>query len=439
MDNTQFDIIIIGAGPAGSTAAWFLADAGLKVLVLEKEHFPRPHVGESLLPFCYSIFEKMGMLDLMKSRYHRKPGATFSNSDGSLQSHLCFSHVIHDESYLSFHVHRPEFDRDLLNHSRDAGATIQQGEKVEEVQFQPEKDRVIVNSNKGSYSCQFLVDASGRDTFLVNKHSGKKDFERVEKRIAFYSHWKGFNESSGLKEGNIKIVQTEGEKAGWIWLIPLGEDRLSIGTVTNLSFMRESKKAYEGETSKWAEHFYLFELNDSKELKAVIADAEMIEGVTAIPDYSYTSDLTYEDQYAVIGDAHAFLDPIFSSGVYMAMKSAELVASALIKKFKGASEDHLAEAFGNIKGAYHLIEELIFTYYDPGSISFNQVDELSHSEYNKKREAYSILHLILAGDFFENHEKYLNALKILHSKQNIEKYKHISGQTEHFEANKMCQ
>ncbi len=437
----QYDVIIIGGGPSGATSAYYLAKGGLKVLVLEKEIFPREHIGESLLPFCYHLFEDMGFLDLMKAKYARKPGVTFADETGEAVSNLCFGHTIKDESYLSFHVRRAFFDQDLLNHARDTGAEVQEGTKVVNVHF--ENSGVIVralseNRKHSEYSAKFLIDASGQDSFLAKKLKAKQPFERMSKRVALSCHWKGTNLDPILQEGNLKIVQLEGEKLGWIWMIPLEEDRLSIGVVVNMDYAKNQQKMMPEKGNAWKEAFYLQELQNAIPVREVIQGAERIQEIQSNGDYSYFSEQKFGEHFAVVGDAHAFLDPIFASGIYLGMKSAQLVAKAVVEKLQKQDEEALTAAYEEIAGAYALIEELIYTFYNPDIIKFTEIDYQRTYKYKKFEVAFSIIHFILAGDFFSNHQRYLGALEVLKDEKSIKKYKNLIGHTVHEKHNFVC-
>ena len=239
----KYDVIVIGGGPAGSTAATLLAKNGHSVLVLEKAKFPRDHVGESLLPFCYPLFEKLGVLDEKKKMYVRKPGVRFLDTDGNHYTTWCFGHVLHGPDSLSFHVPRGVFDQMLLENSRKYGATVQEETKVTRVDLDDPDRGVEVTATKAggateTYYARFLLDASGRDTFMANRNGWKKPHPQLN-RTAFSTHWMGGNQLGGIAEGLLQILYLGGEKQGWTWIIPILEGRLSVGVVLNDSYIRE--------------------------------------------------------------------------------------------------------------------------------------------------------------------------------------------------------
>jgi flavin-dependent dehydrogenase len=382
----------------------------------------------------------MGILELMKSKYARKPGVTFANEDGSAVSNLCFGHTIKDESYLSFHVRRAYFDHELLQHAAKAGAEVRQGIKVNALNW--ENDRAILHctsqdGKEKEYVSQYVIDASGQDSFMAKKLKCKQPFDRLRKRVAFSSHWQGVQLDDILAQGNLKIVQLEGEKHGWIWMIPL-EDRLSIGVVVDMDYMKSQKKQLQAQQGDWKEAFYLQELHSAFPVKEVINGGKRIMDIQTNGDYSFQATEKFGQRFAIVGDAHAFLDPIFASGIYLAMKSAQLVAQAVAKQLQEGDDKAVSVAYEEIQGAYQLVEELIYTFYNPDSIKFTDIDYYRTYDYKKFEIAFSIIHFILAGDFFSNHERYLEAVELLRDEKMIEKYKSLIGHTEHEKLNLVC-
>jgi flavin-dependent dehydrogenase len=422
-----YDYIIIGGGPAGSTAATNLARNGFKVLVLEKEKFPRFHIGESLLPFCYHIFKDLGVLEQIESQFVRKPGATFSDIHNSKYSHWCFDKVIDDPSYLSFHVRRDEFDKILLDNSSKNGATVLEETKVTNLDMESSNLVIVEVETKDKktkkFLGEFIIDASGQST-LIGKKLIAKHPRPALRRVAYYTHWKNYGYDKPLANGTIRIVMLEGEKKGWIWLIPVGENQMSIGVVVDMSYANQQKRVYnDSNEHDWVNDFYLNELSSSDFVKQIIDGAEMLQDISITSDYSYNVDHKYGEKHALIGDASAFLDPIFSSGVFLALKSAMLVTNALMQKDKNAIE----EAYKELEGGYRLVERLITSFYDKNTIKFPDNNPDSIKDYGEYESAFSVMHLILAGDFFKNHEKYFKSIEALSDKKTVDRFKNLTN------------
>ncbi|MEM1319724.1 MAG: NAD(P)/FAD-dependent oxidoreductase [Bacteroidota bacterium] len=441
MKQITYDVVVIGGGPAGSSVASVLAKAGHQVLVLEKQKFPREHVGESLLPFCYQIFEELGVLEEMKTRFLRKPGVTFSNTDGSHFSNWCFHHVIDDPSQLSFHVHRATFDDLLLKNSRRHGAEVMEETKVLKVDFGEEETVVRAVGPSGEnmdITARYVIDASGQATVLAKQLGCKKPFDRLERRVALSNHWENAKLDPSLKTGNIKIVHLEGEHKGWFWLIPITENRLSIGLAVDMAFLKAQKKQLSEQHKDWQTAFYLQVIQSSPAVASIIEGANMLHGLNVNGDFSYYTEHKYNERYATVGDASAFLDPIFSSGIYLGMRGGQLVGEGVSQLLNTGKREKLDKAYVDISGAYRLVEELIVTFYEPGSIRFAEVDKVLDFSYEKFEAAYSILHLVLAGDFFTNYDKYLKAIQLLKDEEMIDKYRNLIGHPEVHHANDTC-
>ncbi|KGE85552.1 MAG: NAD(P)/FAD-dependent oxidoreductase [Phaeodactylibacter xiamenensis] len=440
--NTSADIIIIGGGPSGSSTATYLARLGYDVLVLEKEHFPREHVGESMLPFTYDLFEELGLLEEMKARFTRKPGVTFSNADASQESHWCFNRVIDGPQALSFHARRAHFDDLLLRNSEKNGATVIEGATVTAVDFEPQGVKVTAEIDHGAlqiFEARFLVDASGQNAFVARKLGTQKPFKRLNVRQALSAHWVDTKLDASLANGNIKIVHLGGEKLGWIWMIPI-KDSLSIGVALNMSYAKQERKRLMAQHGRdgWEKALYLQEVQSSPAVMSVLEGAKMIDEVASNGDFSYYSEKKFDDQFAIVGDASGFLDPIFSSGIYLGMMSAKLVSGGIDEMLKGKGKERLEEAYKDISGGYQVVEELICTFYEPNSIAFSDITVDRNFGFRKFETAYSILHLILAGDFFKNHERYLKAIATLKSAEMIEKFKSLTGHADEAKMEEVC-
>jgi len=426
----NYDVIVIGGGPAGSTVATYLTRADFDVLVLEKEVFPRFHIGETLLPYCYHIFKDLGVLEQMERDFSRKPGVTFSNENDSQHSNWCYAHLIKDESSLSFHVERSRFDHMLLKNAASEGADVREGVKVISSVVDEKTDSVQVKAqtkdNIERFEARFLIDASGQDCFLGNSQKTKQPNRELSPRMAVSCQWENAKLDPTLLKGGLRVVHLEGEKKGWMWMIPVTEDKLSVGIVTESAYFLTRKKKLKEFGKDWIAEYYKQEIFSTLLGKQILSEASTVNSIEINGDYSYRNTDKYGDHYAAIGDASAFLDPMFASGVYLGMKSAELVAKALTKKLNQNDCSALKDAYQTIDGAYAFIEKMITTYYNPQAIKF--ADAQHALEYSNQKDIFKLMHLLLAGDFFVNQEKYNKTLKVLNSRKKVEGFLHLTGQ-----------
>ncbi len=436
MEKVQ-DFIVIGGGPSGSTVATLLARKGYSVTVFEKEKFPREHVGESLLPFCYDLLDQLGVLGDMKKFMVRKPGVMFISADGVHKKNYCFNKVIHDESALSFHVLRPLFDEMLLNNSRKAGAVALEETKVTNVELNrpDELVKVDVMSKSGelnTYYAKQLIDASGQDTFLGNKLNNKKKFDNLD-RVSFSTHWMLDEMPEYLNVGILLIAYLGGSKAGWIFVIPVGVNRVSIGVVLNNAYVKSEKaKLKNTDTEDWKYQFYLNEISSSPYVAKILKRAKRLETqpLMVVGDYSYYTAAKYGNDFSLTGDSSAFLDPIFASGVYLCMKSSFILAEALDKKMKaGNMKDNssLLEAYNSIDGAYKLIAKFIYYFYNDKALNLAEVNNMnmSSNDHINPETCFELLHFLLAGDFFTEHERYSEMLDMLQEPKHYLRYKSL--------------
>jgi flavin-dependent dehydrogenase len=427
-----YDVIVIGGGPAGSAISSFLAMQGRQVLVLEKEKFPRDHVGESLLPFCYRIFEQLGLLDEMKRHFVRKPGVRFIDKEGTAMTTWCFNHVIHDETYLSFQVARSEFDEMLLNNARRLGATAVEETRVDSVTLDRPDGLVEVravgpNGERQTHLGRFLVDCSGRNAFLASSRGIRKKFAELD-RTALWTHYSGAPLAGGLEEGLSLILYLGGEKKGWLWIFPLGLNRLTVGVVLNNEYIRAQRAKFNSEgVQDWQMALFEQELSYSPFAGQLLKDAQTLQPLTVEGDYSYYSEYKYGENFAMIGDAATFIDPIFSSGIYLAMNSARLVSAAIHRKLDmPAGEGSMAPleaAYAKINGAYQMVFKLITFFYTPNVINFAQMESATDLVHEQHRDAMATGHFLLAGDFFDRYDTYGQVVDSLRKPNVYEVYK----------------
>lgn len=428
----SYDIAVIGGGPSGSTAASLLAKKGYNVILFEKEKFPRAHVGESLLPFCYPIFEELGVLEEMKKRFVRKPGACFATADGQEETTYCFKNVVDSPMHLSFHVRRAEFDKLLLDNSKKIGVEVKEEYKVKKIDLSnPNQVKINVLDNNNishDYNANFILDASGRDSFISNKMKTRqpmKDFNRS----ALHAHWKVDKMPKELESGMVRINYTGGEKKGWIWTIPNDVDQISIGVVLETKYLNEQrKKLAKSNHSDWINDIYIKELSYSSIVNNMISNSKLNTQVWVNADYSYYSTQKYGSNFAMIGDSGQFIDPIFASGVFIAMKTAEIVSKAVSEKLKKKNQDALNKAYIMVKDGYETVSELINIYYNPEILNFANLGtnkEEKNKRFSDFKGSYALLHYLLAGDFFEKGHIYKDFFKSLRDEKKFSKWQNF--------------
>jgi flavin-dependent dehydrogenase len=310
------DVAVIGGGPAGSTAAALLARRGHKVIALEKAHHPRFHIGESLLPMNLPVFERLGVLDKVRALGVLKPGADFEASNECGYSTFAFSRALGSSPPHSFQVWRQDFDKMLYDHARGSGADAREGHEVLAVEQQGAGESLLDVRTDGGLAyrihARYVIDASGRDAFLSAKKKLRRK-NRQHQSAALFGHFRGAERRPGQDEGNISIYSFD---HGWMWMIPLPGDVMSVGAVCWPDYLKERK----GRTLD----FFIDTLKCSPALWRRLETAELIGNeVHVTGNYSYDSARMGGPGWVLVGDAFAFLDPVFSSGVYLAMLSAE--------------------------------------------------------------------------------------------------------------------
>ena len=317
-----FDVVIIGGGPGGSTAGAYLAKAGRKVLVLEREKFPRFHIGESMLPFSNDLFKETGVWPkLVDGGFMPKKGAEFCTANGSRFQRFWFARGISPEYGQTFQVERARFDLVLLDHAASLGCTVRQEARASAVTFGDGDQEVTYewNGDNRTARCRWLLDATGRDTFVGKTLGLARIPTQEDRRIATYAHFHGVFRNDGDAAGHITIVRLPG---GWFWFIPLDAEKTSVGYVQKVDTLRESGLRPEESFDLVTQNF--------KELRDRLRDAARIGGIHTTADYSYRFEtFAPHPRVLFVGDAAGFTDPIFSSGVMMALKSARVAAQLI--------------------------------------------------------------------------------------------------------------
>jgi flavin-dependent dehydrogenase len=321
---TDCDVLVVGGGPAGSTISALLAEKGWKVTLLEKDHHPRFHIGESLLPLNLPIFERLGVLDQVHAIGIKKPGADFNSGmevGGHHQFH--FSFALDPTHPYAFEVRRSEFDNLLLRNSAKKGTQVMEGVRVTWVEFPNDGDPVCHSVDEGGgrrdWTCRFFVDASGRDTLLSGQFRLKKKNPH-HASAAMFGHFANVERRLGEYEGNISVYWFE---HGWFWMIPLRDGAMSVGAVCRPAYLKQRKGTI-------PEYLLQTIANGHPEMRRRMRNAVLIDNeARATGNYSYESTRMRGDRHIMVGDAYAFVDPVFSSGVLLGMNSGVLGAEAV--------------------------------------------------------------------------------------------------------------
>jgi len=331
------DVAIIGGGPAGATIATLLARQGRRVVLLEKAHHPRFHIGESLLPANVALFDQLGLRDQVEALGMPKYGVEFCSPDHDHQTYVEFADAWDKTMPYAWQVRRDQLDELLFRHAAAEGAITLEGCRVREVLFDDPANAqgatvkaTLDDGSERSFRARFVVDASGRDTFLSNKLQLKQKNTK-HNSSALFGHFSGAQRLPGKMAGNISIFWFQ---HGWFWFIPLADGTTSIGAVCWPYYLKRRTKPLP--------EFFGDTIALCPLLAARLKDATLVGGqVHATGNYSYTSQHCTGQRYLMLGDAFAFIDPVFSSGVYLAMYSAfqgaELVATHLDRPAEAAA------------------------------------------------------------------------------------------------------
>jgi flavin-dependent dehydrogenase len=360
----------MGGGPAGSSVASILAREGRKVVLFEKEQFPRHHIGESLMTETFWTFQRMGFLEKLKQGpFVHKYSVQFANPQGKESRPFYFFEANHHESAVTWQVTRAVFDQMLIEHAAEQGATVYQKTQVKQVLFEGDRavgvEALMADGSLQRFSAKVVIDATGQTALLSNKFRWRMRDPKLKKAVLF-SYFKGAHREPDLNGGATLVLRTQLGSNGWFWYIPLENDITSVGVVADPEYL------VKGRGQDLAKIFHE-EIEKCEPCRRRVEGAEIVDKIYSILDYSYRSKQNAGDGFILIGDAYGFLDPIYSSGVLLALKMAELAADAIHDAFKHGdfSGERLGQFQSKLDEGIESMRKLVYAFYNEG-FSFSQ-------------------------------------------------------------------
>ncbi len=365
----NYDTIIIGGGPAGSTAATLIAQQGYRVLLLERDAEPTFKIGESLIPATYWTFKRLGMLEKLRaSHFPQKFSVQFFTRTGKATNPFYFFDTNPHESAVTWQVLRSEFDQMLLDNAIEKGVEVRRGVSVRKVLFEGDKAVGVVSQNgeKGKNNLEtihgtVIIDSTGQRS-LIGRQLDLNTIEPNLKKASLFTHYEGGHRDAGIDEGATLILHTE-DKDSWFWSIPLPYNRTSIGVVGELDYLLQNRREPEGKLN--AQKIFDEELEKCQPLKQRLEGAKQLLPIQTTKDFSYRASRIAGDNWVLIGDAFGFLDPVYSTGLFLALKSGEMAADVIIEALqeKDFSETRLGSFGHTFVAGMEAFRKLVYAFY----------------------------------------------------------------------------
>lgn len=379
--NRSTRILVIGGGPAGSTIATLLVREGFEVTLLERDVFPRYHIGESLLPSCLEILDLIGAREKIEAYgFQRKNGGYFSWGRDSWT--LDFEHLNHP---YSFQVVRSEFDHLLLEHAKSQGVKVFEGIAVRGLSFDGDRPRsalweqVVGGDETGEISFDYLVDASGRAGIMATHYLKNRHFHEAFQNVALWGYWQDADRASFAPEG---AIMNGAVPDGWLWGIPLHDGTMSVGYVLHKTAFKEKRQSIDS-----LEQIYLNAIDECPLIADLVRPGKLVSKIKIEQDYSYMAHSLTGPGYFLVGDAACFIDPLLSTGVHLATHSSMLCAASIASILRGEISEQKAMEF--FEKSYRLaylrlmvIVSGLYAQYNGKESYFWQAQMLTHNDYN---------------------------------------------------------
>lgn len=404
----SYDCIVIGGGPAGSTVATLVAEAGHDTLLVEREKMPRFHVGESLMPETYWTFERLGILDKLKdSDFVKKYSVQFVTGAGKASQPFYFHEHDPRECSQTWQVLRSEFDHMMFDNAAEKGATCVDETRVTDIAFDGDRATGVTIQTAGdsprAVSSRVVVDATGQQSVIANR-LGLKRVDPNLRKAAIWGHFHNVRRDEGVDEGATIILHTKSKEA-WFWYIPLANNTVSIGCVSDRDYLLKGRGT--------KEEVFAEEVANCAEIQDRLADAAQCGELQALREFSYSTTQKAGDGWVLVGDAYGFIDPIYSSGVYFALKSGEMAADVIIDGYKrdDLSAAHLCSWCEEFESGTRWVRKLVNAFY---------TNEFSFGQFMKQHPNHrgNLTDLLIgrifhdqAGDIFEDMEPWIERIQ----------------------------